>query len=69
MTHASVLEKDWRSSTYSGNNGGECVEWAPQHAAMTGEFKVRDSKNPNGPHLTLTAEGFAGLVQFAKSHG
>nr|WSZ96711.1 DUF397 domain-containing protein [Streptomyces sp. NBC_00857] len=57
----------WVKSSYS-DNGGTCVEWAPEHAAMTGEFKVRDSKDPYGPHLTLTAEGFAGLVAFAKSH-
>ncbi|MFJ1749750.1 DUF397 domain-containing protein [Streptomyces sp. NPDC088116] len=57
----------WFKSSYS-DNGGQCVEWAPEHAAVTGEFKVRDSKVPNGPHLTLTAEGFAGLVAFAKSH-
>ncbi|MGW2862531.1 DUF397 domain-containing protein [Streptomyces sp. NPDC001205] len=69
MTHADLPEvHDWTSSSYSQSNGGECVQWAPQYAAATGEFLVRDSKDPNGPHLTLTAEGFAGLVAFAKSH-
>ena len=58
----------WFKSSYS-ENGGQCIEWAPEHAVMTGEFKVRDSKDPSGPHLTLTAEGFAGLVAFARSHG
>ncbi|MFI9050674.1 DUF397 domain-containing protein [Streptomyces sp. NPDC053427] len=57
----------WVKSSYS-NNGGQCIEWAPEHAAATGEVKVRDSKDPNGPHLTLTPEGFAGLVEFAKYH-
>ncbi|WP_405795490.1 DUF397 domain-containing protein [Streptomyces sp. NBC_01506] len=58
----------WVKSSYSNGQGAECIEWAPQYAAATGEFLVRDSKDPNGPHLNLTAEGFAGLVAFAKSH-
>ncbi|MFE0699390.1 DUF397 domain-containing protein [Streptomyces sp. NPDC058872] len=67
MTHN--LVPDWTSSSYSQNNGGECVEWAPEYARATGTFLVRDSKDPNGPTLNLTAEGFAGLVAFAKTHG
>ncbi|MFC3347780.1 DUF397 domain-containing protein [Streptomyces echinoruber] len=59
----------WVKSTYSGGEGGQCIEWAPEHAAATGDFLVRDSKDPNGPHLTLTREGFTGLVEFAKRHG
>lgn len=55
----------WVKSGYGNGQGGECVEWAPAHARATGEFKVRDSKNPAGPHLTLTAVGFAGLVALA----
>jgi Domain of unknown function (DUF397) len=57
----------WVKSTYSGGEG-QCIEWAPDHARATDEFLVRDSKDPNGPHLTLTREGFAGLVEFAKTH-
>ncbi|MEU0083547.1 DUF397 domain-containing protein [Streptomyces sp. NPDC006274] len=57
----------WVKSTYSGGEG-QCIEWAPEHARATGEFLIRDSKNPYGPHLTLTHEGFAGLVEFAKHH-
>ncbi|MEU1149078.1 DUF397 domain-containing protein [Streptomyces sp. NPDC005863] len=59
----------WVKSTYSDGNGGQCIEWAPEYARATGEFLVRDSKDPNGPTLNLTAEGFAGLVAFATSHG
>ncbi|MFF8711543.1 DUF397 domain-containing protein [Streptomyces sp. NPDC015184] len=58
----------WVKSTYSGGEG-QCVEWAPDHTRATGEFLIRDSKNPDGPHLTLTHEGFTGLVEFAKRHG
>ncbi|MQY12835.1 hypothetical protein SRB5_29740 [Streptomyces sp. RB5] len=59
----------WVKSSYSGGDGGQCVEWAPDHARATGEFLIRDSKDPNGPRLTLTREGFAGLVEFARNHG
>lgn len=58
----------WVKSTYSGGEG-QCIEWALDHARATGEFLVRDSKHPSGPHLALTREGFAGLVEFAKHHG
>ncbi|OII60851.1 DUF397 domain-containing protein [Streptomyces sp. CC53] len=59
-------DPDWTSSSYSQSNGGECIEWAPGHARATGEFLVRDSKNPGGPRLRLTRSGFAGLVELAK---
>lgn len=59
----------WAKSTYSGGDGGQCIEWAPDHARATGEFLVRDSKDPNGPYLALTRAGFTGLVEFAKHHG
>ncbi|MFE7120942.1 DUF397 domain-containing protein [Streptomyces sp. NPDC057654] len=59
----------WVKSSYSNGQGAECIEWAPEHATATGEFLVRDSKNPDGPHLTLTAGSFAGLVEFAKTRG
>jgi len=36
----------WRKSTFSGSNGGNCVEVARTLGAL------RDSKNPSGPVLT-----------------
>ncbi|MFD7492291.1 DUF397 domain-containing protein [Streptomyces sp. NPDC059832] len=39
------------------------------NARTTGEFLIRDSKTLDGPRLTLTNEGFTGLVEFAKHHG
>ncbi|MFD7548642.1 DUF397 domain-containing protein [Streptomyces sp. NPDC059578] len=53
----------WRKSTYSGGEGGQCVQWAPGPA--TGTVRVRDGKDPDGPHLVLTATAFAGLVALA----
>ncbi|MFJ2903011.1 DUF397 domain-containing protein [Streptomyces sp. NPDC087212] len=57
----------WTSSTYSQGNGGECIQWAPEHAQATGVVLVRDSKNPNGPRLALTANSWAGLVNVARN--
>lgn len=59
----------WVKSSYSNGQGAECVEWAPEYAAATGEVLVRDSKTPEAPYLTLTSASFAGLVSLAKSHG
>jgi hypothetical protein len=41
----------WRKSSYSGNNGGNCVEVATTPGAVL----VRDTKNQHGPALSLTA--------------
>ncbi|MEV5594443.1 DUF397 domain-containing protein [Streptomyces sp. NPDC052496] len=56
----------WAKSSYSGGEGGQCVEWAPEYAVATGEYLVRDSAFPDGPCLRLTGGAFAGLVQFAR---
>jgi Domain of unknown function (DUF397) len=42
----------WRTSSYSGGNGGECVQVAATPSA--GRVLVRDSKDPDGPVLVLT---------------
>ncbi|WP_406508213.1 DUF397 domain-containing protein [Streptomyces sp. NBC_00212] len=54
----------WIKSSYS-NNGGDCVEVATNLAASH-RVAVRDSKNPHGPTLILTAAAFTGLIEFAK---
>ncbi|MDH6219374.1 DUF397 domain-containing protein [Streptomyces pseudovenezuelae] len=40
----------WRKSSYSGSEGGDCLEFAAHPAAV----HIRDSKNPDGPVLTLS---------------
>ncbi|MFI9078624.1 DUF397 domain-containing protein [Streptomyces sioyaensis] len=55
----------WAKSSYS-NNGGACIEWAPEHAAATGEFLVRDSKDPHGPALAFPAPQWNHFVEYAK---
>ena len=41
----------FRKSSFSGSSGGNCVEVAIADA----RFAVRDSKNPEGPVLTVAA--------------
>jgi hypothetical protein len=47
------MESNWRKSSYSGDNGGECVE-----VASTGSVLVRDTADRDGPVLTLTADAW-----------
>lgn len=42
---------DWRKSTFSSSNGGNCVEVARN---LPGGVAVRDSKDPDGPALVFT---------------
>jgi hypothetical protein len=41
----------WRKSSYSGGNGGNCVEVA---VLSDNSLAVRDSKDPGGPKLMFT---------------
>jgi hypothetical protein len=51
----------WRKSSHSGDQGA-CVEVA---ALPAGGIGVRDSKNPDGPHLTLSRHAFRTLLDQA----
>ncbi|WP_073948856.1 DUF397 domain-containing protein [Streptomyces kebangsaanensis] len=51
-------ELNWFKSTYSGGDGGECVEVA----ADTTAIHVRDSKERGGPHLAFTRSTWSGFV-------
>ncbi|WP_424861340.1 DUF397 domain-containing protein [Streptomyces sp. MMS24-I29] len=52
---------DWRKSSYSSDQGGQCVEVAAHPAAV----HIRDSKNPEGPILTITPTTWAAFAGFA----
>ncbi|MFF1626685.1 DUF397 domain-containing protein [Streptomyces sp. NPDC058272] len=56
-----ALELAWCKSSYSGAEGGDCVEIA---AAVDG-IHVRDSKVRSGPVLTVIPDAWAGLVRLA----
>jgi hypothetical protein len=53
----------WRKSSHSGGNSGQCVEVADA-ARVVG---IRDSKNPAGPHLAVDRSAFRSLVQHVKA--
>ena len=44
----------WRKSSYSGNNGGACIEVADVRDAVL----VRDSKDREGPVLAVDADAW-----------
>lgn len=46
-----LAEAIWRKSSYSGSNGGGCVDVADN---LPGIVAVRDSKDPDGPVLTFS---------------
>jgi hypothetical protein len=46
-----VSSATWRKSSYSGGNGGNCLEVARN---LPGIVAVRDSKDRTGPVLTFT---------------
>jgi hypothetical protein len=51
----------WRKSSYSGNNGGQCVE-----VAVHGVVLVRDSKNPHGAVLEVAPEMWRQFIRHLK---
>ncbi|GGQ12727.1 hypothetical protein BKA00_006496 [Actinomadura coerulea] len=51
----------WRKSSYTGSNGGNCVELADAAGAVA----VRDSKDPDGPVLLLTRAALRTAVDSA----
>jgi hypothetical protein len=73
----------WRKASYSGDNGGGCVEvgvWRKaSHSGGNGgdcvevlrieetRVAVRDSKDPNGPELAFTLRDWQSFIQHAKN--
>ncbi|MGW6575052.1 DUF397 domain-containing protein [Streptomyces sp. NPDC054945] len=58
----------WHKSSYSGGDGGECLEMATwprsTHSRARGgdTVPVRDSKQPEGPHVVFHAQAWARFV-------
>lgn len=49
---------DWRKSTYSNANGGDCVE----AASAGGAVLVRDTANRDGGTLAFSADAWAAFT-------
>ncbi|MDH2392690.1 DUF397 domain-containing protein [Streptomyces sp. HNM0663] len=74
-----LIALDWFKSSYSGSQGGDCVEVAYEWrkssysgseggncvevAAHPGAVHVRDSKNPGGPVLTVSPAAWVSAVR------
>nr|WSX74367.1 DUF397 domain-containing protein [Streptomyces sp. NBC_00899]WSX79568.1 DUF397 domain-containing protein [Streptomyces sp. NBC_00899] len=67
MTLRAISTDAWLKSSYSGSNGGSCVEWAPSHIPATGEVPVRDSKDPHGPSLSFSPTAWTSFLTAVKS--
>ena len=53
----------WRKSSYSGDNGGACVEVGTAGLAVA----VRDSQDPDGPLLSFAAEIWTTFAERVKA--
>lgn len=54
---------EWRKSSFSSANGGQCVEVAGN---LPGVVAVRDSKDPDGPVLVFTPGEWQAFATGAK---
>jgi hypothetical protein len=52
----------WRTSSYSGSSGGQCVE-----VAASGRVLVRDSKNPDRGRLGFSSRSWREFAARIKS--
>jgi hypothetical protein len=55
----------WRKASHSTSNGGGCVEVASIPPA---QVAVRDSKDPDGPRLAFTPDGWRAFTRQMKKH-
>lgn len=60
---ADLADAQWRKSTRSGSNGGDCVEVADN---LPGVVAVRDSKDPVGPALIFSPAEWVRFVRAVK---
>ncbi|MDG4786724.1 DUF397 domain-containing protein [Micromonospora sp. WMMD1102] len=61
---ADLTGAQWRKSTRSGDNGGDCVEIADN---LTDVVAVRDSKDQAGPVLAFPAYAWSAFVVGVKT--
>ncbi|MBD0672703.1 DUF397 domain-containing protein [Streptomyces sp. CBMA156] len=56
----------WRKSSYSGGEGGNCIEVA---GGLLDSIPVRDSKDPHGPALAFTPEAWRAFIAGIQANG
>ncbi|WP_030614726.1 DUF397 domain-containing protein [Streptomyces sclerotialus] len=57
-----LAEARWRKSSYSGDDGGDCVEIAELPALVA----IRDSKDPDRPAVTVSPGAFADFLAYVR---
>ncbi|MGW2519822.1 DUF397 domain-containing protein [Streptomyces sp. NPDC001617] len=65
MTAEEPARLSWFKSSYSGNEGGECLEAATTHAAV----HIRDSKDPARAQLAFRPSEWAAFIGYAGRPG
>ncbi len=58
-----MIPQEWKKSSKSGGNGGQCVEVRSRDEAI----QVRDSKDPEGPILRFTTREWEAFIGSAKA--
>jgi hypothetical protein len=69
-----LTKVSWRKASYSGNDGGGCVEVSATHDTVSVPHKadehllylVRDSKDPGGPRLAFTTSEWDAFIAGVK---
>ncbi|MFI6246518.1 DUF397 domain-containing protein [Streptomyces sp. NPDC051016] len=61
----SAAELEWLKSSYSSNDGPECVEVAASASAV----HVRDSKDQQGPRLAFGQAEWSAFIPYAANGG
>ncbi len=83
MSEPDLTNVQWRTSSYSGSTGGDCVElggvWSKgSHSDSSGvgcvelaggphDVAVRDSKDPDGPKLVFESAAFSAFARRVKT--
>jgi hypothetical protein len=60
-----VTGSAWRKSSYSGSNGGACIEVGTAGPVVA----VRDSQDQAGPQLAFAANTWKSFTDHLKGHG
>lgn len=64
MTEADTEGLSWFSSSYSNDQGGQCVQGG---FCGNGDMAVRDSKNPHGPAFRFSPAAWQSFVAGIKA--
>ncbi|MEU3773200.1 DUF397 domain-containing protein [Streptomyces sp. NPDC032472] len=62
-TRIALSKVSWRKSTYSSDDGGDCLEFADD---IPGAVPVRDSKAPAGPVVLFGDAAWSAFVQHVR---